>query len=242
MNNTKLVTNIVCTSGGFELLHVGHLRCIQETVQIAKEKGAYAVVIVNGDGFLKRKHGFASVSELERAEIVSGISGVDYVVIWDDGTQTVSDCLNQMCPLIFTKGGDRTDPSKIPEYQVCQDIGCDVVFGVGGDKIQSSTNIKNEIRNKEFADDEFRKSLRRELTTLEELLVSKNKKYGNSALEPIRTFSKLDSVEQIKIRIDDKLSRIKNAGMSGPDEDTVQDLMGYLILLRIAGKLTANNI
>lgn len=64
------------------------------------------------------------------------------------------------------------------------------------------------------------------------LLVEKNKKYGNSALAPLRVFSSADTVEQLKVRIDDKLSRIR--GGVTDDEDTVLDLLGYLVILRIA--------
>jgi hypothetical protein len=70
---------------------------------------------------------------------------------------------------------------------------------------------------------------------VEELLLSKNKKYGDSALNPTRIFSKADPVEQILVRIDDKLNRIKQgAGLLANDEDVVMDLIGYLILLKIA--------
>lgn len=70
---------------------------------------------------------------------------------------------------------------------------------------------------------------------LETLLVSKNKKYGDSALNPARIFSKADSVEQLLVRIDDKLNRIKQgAGLLANDEDVIMDLMGYLLLLKIA--------
>lgn len=65
------------------------------------------------------------------------------------------------------------------------------------------------------------------------LLIEKNKSYGDSALNPIRCFSKLDSVDGIKLRIDDKLSRIKN-GNNSFNEDTITDLIGYLVLLKIA--------
>jgi len=67
---------------------------------------------------------------------------------------------------------------------------------------------------------------------LAEMLISKNKKYGNSALEPKRIFSNADPIEQIKVRIDDKLSRMSN--QKEEDEDVVQDLLGYLVLLKIA--------
>jgi len=70
---------------------------------------------------------------------------------------------------------------------------------------------------------------------IKELLLEKNKKYGDSALNPTRVFSKADPVEQILVRIDDKLNRVKQgAGLLANDEDVVMDLIGYLILLKIA--------
>ncbi len=63
--------------------------------------------------------------------------------------------------------------------------------------------------------------------------MEKNNKYGSSALSPSRIFSKADSVEQLKVRIDDKLNRILNYNDSTEDEDVIQDLIGYLILLQI---------
>jgi len=71
--------------------------------------------------------------------------------------------------------------------------------------------------------------------SIKQLLLDKNAKYGNSALNPVRVFSKADNQEQLLVRIDDKLSRIaRGAGMDGVDEDTLNDLIGYLILLKIA--------
>lgn len=70
------------------------------------------------------------------------------------------------------------------------------------------------------------------------MLLAKNAAYGNSALEPTRCFSSADAVEQLKVRIDDKLSRIRNQTVSGASdphgESPVIDLIGYLILLLIA--------
>jgi hypothetical protein len=65
------------------------------------------------------------------------------------------------------------------------------------------------------------------------LLLAKNAAYGNSALDPVRILSKSDPIEQLKVRIDDKLSRIKRGNGYG-DEDAILDLLGYLIMLRIA--------
>ena len=70
---------------------------------------------------------------------------------------------------------------------------------------------------------------------VKELLLEKNKKYGDSALSPTRVFSKADPVEQILVRIDDKLNRIKQgAGLLANDEDVIMDLIGYLVHLKIA--------
>lgn len=70
------------------------------------------------------------------------------------------------------------------------------------------------------------------------LLLEKNAKYGNSALQPTRIFSKANSVEQLLVRIDDKLNRIqKGAGLLATDEDVIMDLIGYLVLLKVAFKL-----
>ncbi len=79
-----------------------------------------------------------------------------------------------------------------------------------------------------------RNKIKSKCKALEDLLLQKNAKYGNSALEPLNVFSAANAVAGIKMRIDDKLKRIKNAGLCDATEDTLQDLAGYLILLMIA--------
>lgn len=70
---------------------------------------------------------------------------------------------------------------------------------------------------------------------IKELLIRKNRKYGDSALKPCRVFSKASPTEQLLVRIDDKLNRImKGAGLLATDEDVVNDLIGYLVLLKIS--------
>jgi len=71
-------------------------------------------------------------------------------------------------------------------------------------------------------------------TEVTNLLLEKNNAYGDSALNPVGIFSKGDAVESLCARIDDKLMRIKSRGITDATEDTVQDLIGYLILLKIA--------
>lgn len=87
-----------------------------------------------------------------------------------------------------------------------------------------------------------RNSIKKKCKELEELLLHKNEKYGNSALEPLNVFSEASAVAGIKMRIDDKLKRIKNAGLVDATEDTLQDLAGYLILLMIAKDNESNRI
>jgi hypothetical protein len=73
------------------------------------------------------------------------------------------------------------------------------------------------------------------LEEIRDLLIAKNQKYGNSALEPLGVFSQLSAKEGLLVRIDDKLKRIKNGSLERDDEDVVNDLIGYLILLKISG-------
>ena len=76
------------------------------------------------------------------------------------------------------------------------------------------------------------KLIRTECDFIANMLAEKNRNYGDSALNPVRIMSQADPVEQIRVRIDDKLSRIKRGKSAG--EDVVLDLIGYFILLRIA--------
>lgn len=68
---------------------------------------------------------------------------------------------------------------------------------------------------------------------IKEMLVKKNQSYGDSAVDPIRIFSKSDNLEQIKVRIDDKLSRISRGSEFYGDND-LDDLIGYLVLFKVA--------
>ena len=144
---------IYLTSGGFDPLHVGHLRCIQESAEIAQRgsrsgiewQPGVLVVIVNGDGFLHRKKDYAFMSCQERMEFISGIQGVDYVVEWDDGTQTVTGALEILKPDFFLKGGDRDNRGNVPEFDICKEIDCKVIFNVGGGKVQSSSHLVKNL-------------------------------------------------------------------------------------------------
>jgi D-beta-D-heptose 7-phosphate kinase/D-beta-D-heptose 1-phosphate adenosyltransferase len=127
---------VVATSGGFDPIHPGHISCIIESAGY----GDSLVVIVNGDSFLTEKKGKPFQDCRTRCLIVSGIRAVDYVVPFDaPGDQTVSRALEAIRPAVFTKGGDRVDASTIPEWSVCQEIGAEIVTGVGMTKEWSSS-------------------------------------------------------------------------------------------------------
>lgn len=72
-----------------------------------------------------------------------------------------------------------------------------------------------------------------ECINIKDILIEKNRKYGNSAIEPCRIFSKASPLEQINVRLDDKLSRLMS-GQADEDEDVELDIIGYLILKRVA--------
>jgi len=141
---------IYMTSGGFDPMHVGHVRCIKGTVQRARNKDTHewemkglVVVVVNADSFLERKKGYAFMPLGERMEIIDALDGVDFVVPWEanGSDQTVIGAIEILKPRYFTKGGDRFDASTIPEWNICQQIGCEIITGIGGGKIQSSSSL-----------------------------------------------------------------------------------------------------
>ena len=128
---------LVATSGGFDPLHVGHLRCLRE----AADLGAALLVVVNGDEYLLRKKGHLVMPLADRMEIMDSVRWVDYVVGFQDTSDTVCHALRAIRPQIFAKGITLTDPRLLPEWQVCREIGCKVVLDVGGPKIRSSSSL-----------------------------------------------------------------------------------------------------
>ena len=81
--------------------------------------------------------------------------------------------------------------------------------------------------------DDFSFQVSAYLLSIREMLINKNLKYGNSALEPLGVFSQLSAKEGLLVRIDDKLKRIKNGSLEKDDEDVINDLIGYLVMLKI---------
>jgi cytidyltransferase-like protein len=127
---------IVVTSGGFDPIHPGHISLLQESAK----HGDVVVAVVNGDAFLRAKKGRPFQDLQTRCLIVSAIRHVDYVVPFEiDGDLTVCEALRRLHPAVFTKGGDRVDADTIPEWDVCQELGIEIVTGVGAGKQWSSS-------------------------------------------------------------------------------------------------------
>ena len=129
---------IVSTSGGYDPIHPGHTTSIVDS----KQYGDTLVVIVNGDDFLRRKKGRPFMDLMTRCRIVSSVREVDYVIpfeIEDDPTVVVA--LRKLRPAVYTKGGDRTDYTNIPEWNTCQELGIKLVPQVGLIKEWSSSDF-----------------------------------------------------------------------------------------------------
>jgi cytidyltransferase-like protein len=137
----------VAVSGGFDPIHVGHLRMFKR----ARALGDRLVVILNNDKWLVGKKGSAFMPEKERAEIIGAFPFVDKVYITkhkkNDPDRSVSKALKALKPHVFANGGDRKNTADIPEAIICSEIGIRMVFNVGGGKVQSSSWLIEKARS-----------------------------------------------------------------------------------------------
>jgi len=143
---------VVAVSGGFDPVHVGHVRMFAE----ARALGDELVVILNNDNWLRDKKGFVFMPQDERAELISHFSSVGKVVhsrhapgeYFKD--KSIVRELEALRPHIFANGGDRKpsgDP--IPEVELCKRLGIKVVYNVGhGGKVQSSSELVKRVAKK----------------------------------------------------------------------------------------------
>lgn len=138
----RLKTVAVC--GGFDPLHIGHIRHFSD----GKKLGNYLIVMLQTDDWLMKKKGCVFMPYDERKELIESIRYVDEVVPVVDKDMSVAETLAQIKPNIFAKGGDRTIKN-IPKSEIdtCVKYGIEMVFGVGGEKIQSSSELIKKVRN-----------------------------------------------------------------------------------------------
>jgi len=152
MNNKKTIA----ISGGMDPIHIGHVKMIQAAAELGE-----LTVILNSDAWLKRKKGYVFMPYEERKYLLESVKGVSVVSDVDDTDGTVCEALQRLQPDMFGNGGDRTSDNT-PEKEVCLDIGIRMIWNLGGQKVQSSselvrTYVKNKSNNSEL--NEFKKTL-----------------------------------------------------------------------------------
>lgn len=139
---------VVAVSGGFDPLHIGHVRMIREAARLGDE----LVVILNNDHWLRKKKGTVFMPEEERKEILEAITGVSRVVLTDHKENTddrsVCSTLRQIRPDVFANGGDRKpDGDPVPEEALCAELKIQMIYNVGhGGKVQSSSWLAADDR------------------------------------------------------------------------------------------------
>ncbi len=130
---------IVTVSGGFDPIHVGHVRMFQEAAALGDE----LIVILNNDNWLMKKKGFVFMPQDQRKEIIEAIAGVTHVVFTkhepDCTDMSVCQALREIQPHVFANGGDRF-ADNIPEAILARELDIELVFHIGqGGKVQSSS-------------------------------------------------------------------------------------------------------
>jgi cytidyltransferase-like protein len=131
----------ICISGGMDPIHIGHVRMILDS-----RKYGDVIVILNSDDWLFRKKGYIFMPWEERAEIIRSISGVFSVEKVDDSDGTVCEALERIKPDYFGNGGDRKS-NNTPEGNICSELNIEMIWGLGGEKIQSSSDL---VKNKKL--------------------------------------------------------------------------------------------
>ena len=140
---------IVVVSGGFDPIHIGHVRMFEH----AKSLGDKLIVILNNDNWLAAKKRHIFMPQDERREVIAGLRAVDEVVLTghepNPADMSVSREIAAIKPDIFANGGDRRQVSDVSEAPTCQAIGCKMVFDVGdGGKVQSSSWLLKDYLKK----------------------------------------------------------------------------------------------
>lgn len=129
---------IVAVSGGFDPVHIGHVRMFEAAKELVGSEGTL-VIILNCDAWLQRKKERVFMPQEERAEVIRAFRVVDEVYIHESEDNHVCGALVALRPNIFANGGDRK-LDNIPEVAACEELNIEMVFNVGtGGKVQSSS-------------------------------------------------------------------------------------------------------
>ncbi len=130
----------IAVSGGFDPIHKGHVQMIREAAEYGQ-----VIVILNSDDWLVRKKGYKFMPFEERAYIAGSIKGVSVVTNVNDTDGSVCAALHRFKPDYFANGGDRYD-TNTPEMKVCEELGIQMLWNIGGGKIQSSSTLVSKAK------------------------------------------------------------------------------------------------
>jgi cytidyltransferase-like protein len=146
---------VVVISGFFNPIHCGHI----DYIRAAASLGDKLVVIVNNDKQVRLKGTVPFMSEEDRLKIVSNIKGVDSAVISVDKDGTVCQSVREeyykhyndyfFTSMVFANGGDRKEGG-IPESVLEKEIGVSMVYNVGGEKTESSSDLISRVKETEL--------------------------------------------------------------------------------------------
>jgi D-beta-D-heptose 7-phosphate kinase/D-beta-D-heptose 1-phosphate adenosyltransferase len=131
----------IVISGGMDPIHVGHVKMVQAAAELGE-----LIVVLNSDAWLKRKKGYVFMPFEERKYLLQQIKGVSSVSAVDDTDGTVCEALERLKPDMFGNGGDRTSENT-PEGSVCNKLNIEMIWNLGGKKIQSSSGLVNTLFN-----------------------------------------------------------------------------------------------
>lgn len=144
---------IAIVSGGFDPIHAGHIALLKHAASISDG----VVVILNSDKWLTRKKGVPFMSWNERRSILQAITGVLEIVSVDDGDSTVCNGIHEIArtykdhAMVFCNGGDR-EVGNTPENALCEALGIDMAWNIGGGKEQSSSRLLSRWQAEDHAD------------------------------------------------------------------------------------------
>ena len=133
---------LIAVSGGFDPIHKGHIRMIHEAAKLGD-----VVVILNEPDWLLRKKDYKFMDFAERSYIAGSIKGVVITSGVDDSDGTVCEALRRIKPDAFANGGDRYN-TNTPEMDVCKELGIEMLWNIGGEKEQSSSNLVDKANFK----------------------------------------------------------------------------------------------
>ena len=164
------MTKVIIVSGGFDPVHIGHVRMFRQAAEIADTKAQVnqgrVIVALNSDEWLKRKKGKPFMPFEERKEILEAMDSVTEVISFDDADDTACGAINVVYEkyeylttsmfgddmLCFANGGDRI-VGGVPsaESSLCKELGIKMLWGIGGEKVQSSSDLIRNMDHKEYA-------------------------------------------------------------------------------------------